>query len=110
MSLTAVDKTIPGKCLIWAGLGHVTRLSHDEWQATVGEDPLSKTNGSVWAIGPYATAGHASAATAAARRREIAFDGGKFVVFAKARSYLSDTVSLAAACLTANTTPGHFGF
>lgn len=74
-----------------------------EWQGTTGENPRSDISASVFVAGPYTTTGEVRDAVARARRREIAWPGGMFVVSATKPSYLTSTVTIAAACLAAGT-------
>jgi hypothetical protein len=95
----------PAACLRFAGLGHVGRAGRDRWQGTIGEKSRRDINGSVFVLGPYRSARAAKAGAATLARREIALVGGKYVATATSQSYLSATVSLAAACLSAGS--GH---
>jgi hypothetical protein len=97
---SAAAAVSPAKCLKFAGLGHVTGLSASRWQGTTGDNPLRDLNGSVFSDGPYPSVAAARHAASADELVEIAYPGGLYVVTATKRSYLSATVSLAAACLT----------
>jgi hypothetical protein len=87
--------------LKFAGLGHIRSVGQHRWQGTIGEKSPTDINGSVFVLGPYPSAGAAKAEATTLSRGEIAFPGGKFIATATKPSYLSATVSLAAACLTA---------
>ncbi len=97
----------PASCLKFAGLGHIRRLSRDRWQGTTGDNSPRDLNASVFVGGPLASVAAADRAAQRARLVEIAYPGGRYVVIASKPSYLSATVSLAAACLSAN---GSYGF
>ena len=100
-----IDRTAsaggPKSCLKTAGLGHIRSVGRHRWQGTTGDNGPRDTNGSVFADGPYASVGAADRAAETDRLVEIAFPGGRYVVTASKPSYLSATVSLAAACLSA---------
>lgn len=104
----ASQRHTPAACLKFAGLGHIRSAGHDRWQGTTGENSTNDLNGSVFVQGGYRSAKAAEVAATSLRHREIAFPGGRFVVTATTRSYLSATVSLAAACLSAGTGGLHF--
>jgi hypothetical protein len=78
------------------------------WQGTTGENPTRDTNASVF-VAAYQSPAAAQAAANADRQREIAWPGGKYVATATNRSFLSSTVSLTAACLSAGS-PRQYSF
>ena len=100
----------PPKCLKRDGFGHIKRISPDRWQGTIGEEPRTKLNDSAFVVGPYASPRQASRAAARARRTQIAYAGGLFIVTARHASYLDQETSLAAACLASYTVPGGYTF
>jgi hypothetical protein len=91
----------PKSCLKTAGLGHIRSLGRTRWQGTTGENSTRDINASVFVTGPYPSTSAANRAAQRARFAEIAFPGGRYLVTASKPSYLSATVSLAAACLSA---------
>ena len=99
----------PSKCLKRSGLGHIRSLGSGKWQGTIGNEPVSKVNDSVFVVGPYASLASARTAAEHSELVEIAYPGGPFVVSATRASYLSTEASGAAACL-ASLTEGRYHF
>jgi len=100
----------PPKCLKRAGLGHIRSIGSDTWQGTIGEEPTSKINDSVFVEGPYASIKAASNAAEKASIVQIAYDGGRFIATASRVSYLQQETSYAAACLVSLTEPSRYKF
>lgn len=91
-------------CLRRGGLGHVKRVSSHRWQATLGQQPDTNLKLSMFAYGPYPSAGVAAMAMRALPESDLAFRGGRYIVVGRRALAYDEVESIIAVCLQAGGT------